>query len=227
MNSLLTELPRLLQGTEQTILLALAALIIGFSLAMAMTIGKILGNWPLRKVINGVIIFVCGTPLLVQIFLIYYGASQFEWIRASPLWFIVREPFACAILAFSLNTACYTAVLLSGAINSVPKNEIAAAYALGMSESQILKRILLPQALRLFLPAYSNEMIIIVKNTALASTITILDLMGVTQLLIAETYQTVSWYLIAGIIYLILNAFMLLLYQAIRKLTFIPITQQR
>src|SRR3989338_8563956 len=167
--------------------------------------------------------FLClGTPLLVQIFLIYYGVGQFEWIRNSVLWIILREPMACAIIAFSFNTACYTTIILKGAIHSVPRNEIDACHAMGMSKWQAMRRIIFPRAFRIALPAYSNEVLIILKSTSLASTITLLDLMGVTQQLISETYDTVTFYVIAGVIYLLLNAIITSIFMFLQRWARVP-----
>lgn len=206
MMALLSALPDLANGLSLTIILMLSAMMIGFLLAVCMTVASRSDIFVVRKAVALFIFFIRGTPLLVQLFLIYYGVGQFEWIRNSFLWVVLREPIACAIIALSINSACYTSILLQGAINSVPKNEIAAAVAIGMSKWLAFRRIIFPRACRLALPAYSNEVIMILKSTSLASTITLLDLMGVTQQLIAQTYQPVEFYLLAGIIYLLLNA---------------------
>jgi arginine transport system permease protein len=206
MINVLDYLPQLASGLVITLILMFASIGIGLVLAVLMTIGSYSENKFITKIIAMLVFFIRGTPLLVQIFLIYYGLGQFEWLRESSLWFILRQPMACAIIALSLNSACYTTVLLQGAIQSVPKNEIAACYAIGMSKWLAFRRIIFPRAFRLAIPAYSNEVIMILKGTSLASTITLLDLMGVTQQLIAETYATIEFYLAAAIIYLALNA---------------------
>ena len=206
MINLISYLPDLAHGLLITLVLMLSSLIIGLFLAIVMTMANRSDIYILRKITNIFIFFIRGTPLLIQIFLIYYGIGQFEWIRNSAAWFILREPMACAIIALSFNSACYTAVLLEGAINSVPSNEIAACEAIGMSKWLAFRRIIFPRAFRIALPAYSNEVIMILKGTSLASTITLLDLMGVTQQLIAQTYQTVEFYLVAGVMYLLINS---------------------
>src|SRR5579871_5320449 len=205
MSDFISYLPELWHGLIITLILMVASLIVGFVLSVCMTAASRSDIYLLRKLVGLIVYFIRGTPLLVQLFLIYYGASQFEWVRESALWFILREPLSCAIIALSINTACYTTVLLQGAINSVPTNEIAACEAIGMSKWLAFRRIIFPRAMRIALPAYSNEIIIILKSTSLASTITLLDLMGVTQELIARTYQTVEFYIIAGAVYLLLN----------------------
>lgn len=222
METLLTYLPNLLSGLWLT--LALMSLSVAFSLLLATSMTFLSSaNCKLAKpFIDTFIFFVRGTPLLVQIFLVYYGAGQFEWIRNSLAWVVLKSPFACAVLVLSLNSACYTTVLFLGAIRSVPKNEVDACHAMGMSYGLAFRRIIFPMAFRLALPAYSNEVIMVLKSTSLASTITLLELMGVTQQLISQTYDTASLYLLAGAIYLCLNAvvsgfFRVLIYRASYK----------
>lgn len=222
MMNLLSYLPQILHGISITLILMLASVGIGFLLAVAMTMGSLSEIYIVRKSIAAFVFFIRGTPLLVQIFLIYYGAGQFEWIRETPLWTILREPMFCAIIALSLNSACYTTILLQGAIQSVPRNEIDACHAIGMSKWLAFRRIIFPRALRIALPGYSNEVIMVLKGTSLASTITLLDLMGVTQQLIAQTYQTVEFYILAGCIYLVLNAIITSVFSWMMKKSKIP-----
>lgn len=209
MINLLPYLPKLASGLSITLILMCSSIIMGFLFAVIMTAGLFSEIKLIRKSIEIFVFFIRGTPLLVQLFLIYYGLGQFEWIRESLFWIVLKEPMTCAIIALSINSACYTTILLQGAIQSVPKNEIAACHALGMSKWLAFRRIIFPRAFRLALPAYSNEIIMILKSTSLASTITLLDLMGVTQQLIAQTYETVELYLIAGMIYLIINTILM------------------
>lgn len=227
MMNLLTYFPDLMSGVLVTLILMLSSVSIGYLLAVVMTAGAYSDNFFLRKTISVFVFFIRGTPLLVQIFLIYYGAGQFEWIRASWLWVILRTPMGCAIIALSINTACYTTVLLQGAIRSVPKNEMDACLAIGMPKWLAFWRIIFPRAFRIAIPAYSNEVIMILKGTSLASTITLLDLMGVTQQLIAQTYQTVAFYVIAGVLYLLLNAIITGIFKFLFKWSEIPQHQSR
>jgi len=201
----LTYLPQIANGVFITMILMLSSLGMGLLLAVIMTMCSFSDNYLLKKMVAILVFFVRGTPLLVQIFLIYYGSGQFEWVRNSPFWFILREPMACAIIAFSINSACYTTIIFQGAIKSVPNSEISACEAMGMPKWLAFRRIIFPRAFRIALPAYSNEVVMILKGTSLASTITLLDLMGVTQQLIGQAYSTVGFYLAAGVIYLFLN----------------------
>ena len=215
--TVITYIPQLLQGVWITLLLVTCALSIGIILAMLMTLGVISKRPYLSAPINALVFFIRGTPLLVQFFLIYYGSGQFEWLRDSALWTVLREPFACAVLALALNTSAYTTALFKGAIEAVPKTEIMAAHALGMSKALTMRRIMLPIAFRLALPAYSNEVVIVLKGSSLASTITILDLMGVTNQLIGQTYESMKFLAIAGGIYLVLNALVISLFKVIER----------
>jgi His/Glu/Gln/Arg/opine family amino acid ABC transporter permease subunit len=151
------------------------------------------------------ITFFRGTPLLVQIFLIYYGSGQFDWIKETPAWLILRDAGSCAVLAFSLNTAAYTAEILRGAVEAVPRGEIEAAMALGMSRFLVFRLIALPRAFRIALPAYGNEVILVIKSSSLASTITLLDITGVARTLVAHTYAPYEIFLVAGALYLALT----------------------
>jgi len=198
-------LPALASGLLTTVLLALAALVLGGSLACLMTLLSLSKYLSLKVPVEIFIFCIRGTPLLVQIFLIYFGLGQFELIRASPVWVILQEPFACALIALALNTSAYTTVLLKGAIASVPKTEVIACEALGMSYALAMRRIIFPRAVGIVLPAYSNEVVIVLKGTSLVSTITILDLMGATNQIIAQTYDTLPFLCLAGAIYLALN----------------------
>jgi polar amino acid transport system permease protein len=158
-----------------------------------------------------------GTPLLVQIFLVYYGLGQFQAVRASALWPILREPYWCAIIAFALNTGAYTAEILRGAIGAVPVGEVEAAKAFGMSRTLSLRRIILPRALRIALPAYGNEVILMLKGSALASTITLLDLTGMARTIIARTYMPVEIFLAAGLIYLAITFVFVQLFRLLER----------
>lgn len=195
----------LLSGLFVTLILVVSAVGIGLLLTLLLLFLYYTDKSYITKPIDMFVFFVRGTPLLVQLFIIYYGFSQFLWIRESWVWWILREPMACTIMALSINTACYTFVLLRGALHAVPKNELLACQALGMSKWLALRRILLPRAFQTMLPAYSNEVIIMLKCTSLASTVTLMDLMGYTQQLIATTYQPTLWYVVVGSIYLLLN----------------------
>ncbi len=205
-SDILQYLPKILSGTAITIELTVLSVSIGLTIAIILTLAHKSNLWFLKFPINAYVFFIRGTPMLLQFFLIYFGSGQFVWLRATPLWDIFKSPIACAVIALAINTSAYTMVLFRGAINSVPKGEVEACQALGMSYLQTLWRVVLPRAIRIALPAYSNEVIMILKGTSLASTITVLELTGITRQIIAQTYESMMFLLVAGVIYLLINA---------------------
>ncbi|HZH25913.1 MAG TPA: ABC transporter permease subunit [Azospirillaceae bacterium] len=198
-------LPRLLDGAAlslQLTLLALAVgLVLGIALAMLGRNGGVVG----RRFVGGYVFVFRGTPLLVQIFLLYYGLGQFADIRTSALWPFLREPFWCAALALSMNTAAYTTEIVRGGIESVPAGQIEAARALGFTRWQIYRLVVFPIALRQALPAYGNEMVLMVKASSLASTITLLEITGIARQIASRTYAPLEIFTAAGLIYLTIN----------------------
>lgn len=198
-------LPRLLGAMPLTLLLVFAALFFGAGVAFATALLRLSGN-RLAETLTAAYVFVFrGTPLLVQIFLIYYGLGQFEAVRDSFLWPMLREPMWCAILALTLNTGAYTSEILRGAILSVPLGQVEAARACGMSRVLTFRRIVLPVAIRQMLPAYGNEMILMVKASSLASTITMLEITGLARKIISQSFAVFEIFILAGAIYLLLN----------------------
>ncbi|BAB53172.1 ABC transporter permease [Mesorhizobium erdmanii] len=199
-------IPVLLAGLPLTLLLTTASMVIGFFLALLLALAQ-QGNrriviWPIRAFVA----VFRGTPLLVQIFLIYYGLGQFRpSLQAIGIWWLFREPYWCAIVALSLNEAAYGSEILRGAIKAVPRGLTEAATASGMSKLLTLRLIVLPLALRNAIPNYTNEIILMVKGTSLASIITLMEITGIAQGLISQTYRAVEVFVAAGAIYLTLN----------------------
>ena len=197
--------PAILAGTGTTLKLVAGALLCGIFLAVPTALAADSPSRILRGAASGYVLFFRGTPLLVQIFLIYYGLGQFEAVRASIFWPILREPWWCALLALSLNTGAYTGEIVRGGLQSVPSGQIEAARAAGMSGLLLYRRIIAPIALRQALPAYSNEVVSMIKATALASTITIMEITGIARTFISQTFKPIEIFLVAGAIYLVLN----------------------
>ena len=198
-------LPRLLEGLVLTVELIAVSLFLGFFLAIVVALLRLSPYRPLSAFAYVYVFVFRSTPLLVQIFLIYYGLGQFEAIRDSFLWTFFREPFWCAILAFTLNTGAYTSEIIRGGIESVPYGQIEAARACGMSRFLMFRRIVFPIAIRQALPAYGNEAILMVKATSLASTITLMEVTGIARSIISRTFSPVEIFIMAGTIYLIIN----------------------
>ncbi|MDH4563148.1 ABC transporter permease [Pseudomonas sp. BN411] len=197
-------LPQLAQGAILTMELVAIAVVAGLILALPMGIARASRHWYVRALPYGYIFFFRGTPLLVQLFLVYYGLAQFDAVRKGPLWPYLRDPFWCAVITMTMHTAAYIAEILRGAIQAVPPGEIEAARALGMSRFQALVYIILPRAARIGLPAYSNEVILMIKASALASTVTLLELTGMARTIIARTYLPVEIFFAAGLFYLLI-----------------------
>ncbi len=196
---------KLLAALPTTLELFILSISIGGILAMGLTWMRVSHNWFLRNVARGYIFVFRGSPLLIQMFLIYYGLGQFPLIRQSFVWPVLREPLACAVIGLALCTAGYTAEIFRGGLMAVPGQQIEAGRACGLSGFRLLRHVIAPIALRQALPAYSTEIILMVKSTALASLVTVWEVTGVAQRLISQTYRTMEVFLCAAAIYLILN----------------------
>ncbi|AWY01861.1 ABC transporter permease [Marinomonas primoryensis] len=207
--------PRLLEGAWVSLQLVLLSIVLGGVFALPIALARISPVAWIRAIPFAYIFFFRGTPLLVQIFLVYYGASQFDAVRESIFWPILKEPFWCAIIAFTLNTSAYTAEIFRGAIQAIPQGEVEACKVVGMSKVQMYRRILLPRAFGIVLPAYGNEIILMLKGSALASTITILDLTGMARTIIARTYTPMEIFLAAGGIYLVISIVIIAIFRQI------------
>ncbi|HEH9432001.1 arginine ABC transporter permease ArtM [Aeromonas sobria] len=194
----------LLGGLVTTLELTLFSLLLGIALAALMTWVLELRLPVATQLVQLWVLIFTGTPLLIQIFLIYYGPGQFEWLKASPLWPLLKQPWFCAVLALGLNTAAYSTRLFKGALDAIPAGEIEACRALGFSAGQTLW-MKVRHAARHLVPAYSNEVILVLKGSSLASTITIMDIMGLAQGLNAQTYDTLAVFGVAGGLYLAMN----------------------
>lgn len=196
--------PKMLEGAALTLELVAIAVIAGLLVALPLGIGRASRHWYVRALPYTYIFFFRGTPLLLQLFIVYYGLAQFDAVRQSALWPFLRDPYWCALLTMTLHTAAYIAEIMRGAIHAVPIGEVEAARALGMSKRQTLWHIILPRAARIGLPAYTNEVILMLKASALASTITLLDLTGMARTIIARTYLPVEIFFAAGMLYLLI-----------------------
>ncbi|HEX4504378.1 MAG TPA: ABC transporter permease [Alphaproteobacteria bacterium] len=192
------------RGIWLTLQLLLLSAVIAFVLAVPLALMRVSRSRGLSRFAYAYTYLFRGTPVLTQLFLIYYGLSQFDAVRHSVLWPILRDPFPCALIALSLNMAAYVAEVLRGGIEGVPAGEKEAGLAAGLNPFQLYRLVILPRAIRIALPALSNEMIVQMKSTALVSTITLLDLTGVARRIEARTYSTDALF-VAGIIYVILT----------------------
>lgn len=201
---LLDTMAQLLGGVPLTLALTVLSLALGGALALLLALLRA-GPLPVAALARLYVYVFRGTPLLVQIFLIYYGLGQFPVIRHSLLWPFLRQPFWCAVLALALNTGAYASEIVRGGLAAVPRGAVEAARVCGMSRPLALRRVVLPLALRQALPAYGNEAVIMVKSTALASIITLMEITGIAYDIISRTYRALEVFLCAGALYLVLT----------------------
>ena len=214
-------LPALLDGVRVTLLLLVVSTIGGCLLAVPIALAR-LSRW---AVLRGVALawsgFFRGTPLLVQLFLFYYGLAQFIAVRHSPLWPVIRDALPCAMLTFTLNMSAYVAEVVRGGIRAVPRGEREAAAALGLGPIALYCDIILPRALRLMLPALTNEVVLQLKATALASTVTLLDLTGIGRRLADRSYSSEPLF-VAGALYILMTAGIIQLFRIAEKRLRLP-----
>lgn len=212
---MLESLPKLLNGMLLTLKLVALSMVCGMVVAIPIALMRVSRHILLKGPAYGYIFFFRGTPLLVQIFLIYYGFSQFAAVRESILWLVLREPYWCSLIAFTLNTSAYTGEILRGAIQAVDAGQIEAGLSIGMPRWHLLRRIIGPQAARLALHGYSNEIILLIKSSSLASTVTLLEVTGMTRNIIADTFMPIELFSLAAGIYLFLIFIVTRLFMAI------------
>ena len=202
---MISSFPKLLNATLVTLKLLSLSLIFGLILGLFFAILRLNKNIFLNKFSYFYSYVFRGTPLLVQIFIIYFGLGQIEFLRSSFLWIILKEPYWCAIIAFSLNTGAYTSEILRSAFQTINKGFIEAGDSLGISKKIIFYKIQIPIAIRQSLPAYGNEIILMLKGTSLASTVTLMDLTGVAKYIISTTFKPIEVFIVAGGIYLFMT----------------------
>lgn len=201
----LMALPKMLSGIGITFSLLFLSFFLGFVFAVVLLLMRLSQLWFLSWPAQAYIYIFRGTPILVQIFIIYYGLPQFEWIRESLFWPILRDPFGCSVVALSLNAAAYTAEVLRGGVLAVSHGVREASIALGLGPSQRFIYITSPIALRISLPALGNEMISMLKSTALASTVTLMDMTGIGRTLMAEYFAPYEIFITLALIYIVLT----------------------
>ncbi|SMC54400.1 amino acid ABC transporter membrane protein 2, PAAT family [Desulfocicer vacuolatum DSM 3385] len=203
-NNVFSWLPELLAATPLTLILTLVAGIFGLVFGTLLALAR-LSNILILSVPANMFMFVMrGTPLLVQLYLIYYGLGQIlpgTWVRHSVLWPYLRDGFTYAVIALSMNQAAYNGEVLRGALRSIPKGQIEASMAMGMTNLQILQRVRLPLAFRDCLPVLTSDIIILLKSTALVSTITVLELMGTARMIQRESLQIYEPLIACGLVY--------------------------
>ena len=202
---MINSFPKLLSATVITLKLLSVSLIVGLFIGLLFAILRLNKNVFINRFAYGYSYVFRGTPLLVQIFIIYFGLGQIEYLRSTILWAILKEPYWCAIIAFSLNTGAYTSEILRSAFQTIKPGIIEAGKSLGISNKIIFYKIQIPIAIRQSLPAYGNEIILMMKGTSLASTVTLMDLTGVAKYIISTTFKPIEVFIVAGGIYLFMT----------------------
>ena len=202
---MINSFPKVLSAGVITLKLLSVSLIIGLFIGLFFAILRINKNIFISKFAYGYSYVFRGTPLLVQIFIIYFGLGQIEYLRSTVLWVILKEPYWCAIIAFALNTGAYTSEILRSAFQTIKPGMIEAGKSLGISNKVIFFKVQIPMAIRQSLPAYGNEIILMMKGTSLASTVTIMDLTGVAKYIISTTFKPIEVFIVAGGIYLFMT----------------------
>lgn len=193
-------------GLKLTLTLTVLSLAAGFILSVPLAFIRAFARPALSGAVLSYTYVFRGTPLLVQLFLLYYGLSQIAEVRASALWVVLRDPFWCALLAFSVNSAAHTTEILCRGLQSVPRGTIEAAAALGLRRFQVARLVTFPIAFRISLPAYGNEVVGMIKASSLASTVTLLEVTGMARRMVAETFAPYEIFVVAGVIYLLLTS---------------------
>ena len=202
---MINSFPKLLGAAVITLKLLSVSLIVGLFIGLLFAILRLNKNILINKFAYGYSYIFRGTPLLVQIFIIYFGLGQIEYLISTFLWVILKEPYWCAIIAFALNTGAYTSEILRSAFQTIKPGIIEAGKSLGISNKIIFYKIQIPIAIRQSLPAYGNEIILMMKGTSLASTVTLMDLTGVAKYIISTTFKPIEVFIVAGGIYLFMT----------------------
>ena len=196
---------KIVEGIPLTLQVVSISTILGIFLAVAVALMRISGNRLMSLPAYYFVYLIRGTPLLLQLYFVYYGLSQFEAIRESILWPILKEPYWCGIITLTISTGAYSSEIIRGGILSVSKNYIEASEALGLSQIKTFILITLPIMVRQALPAYGNELILMVKASSLISIVTLMEITGIARTIISKTYAPVEIFLVAGSIYLVIN----------------------
>ena len=202
---MINSFPKLLNATLITLKLLSVSLILGLFIGLGFAILRMNNNKLINKFAYGYSYIFRGPPLLVQIFIIYFGLGQIEYLRTTFLWVVLKEPYWCAIIAFSLNTGAYTSEILRSAFQTIKPGYLEAGKSLGIPSKIIFTKIQIPIAIKQSLPAYGNEIILMLKGTSLASTVTLMDLTGVAKYIISTTFKPVEVFIVAGGIYLFMT----------------------
>lgn len=214
--------PVILKGVHLTLLITVLAFILGQLVALPLALAANARNPLLKWPAETYIFFIRGSPLLVQLFLLYYGLGALPWMRETILWPVLRDPLNCAILAVGLNSAAYMGALVKGALAQVPHGLHEAGVNLGLGRWQRLTRITLPLVYRQILPVLSSEMTLVLKASSLASTITVMEMTGAARKFVSQTWAPFEAFMMAGVGYLVIGLVMAMIFRLIERFVRIP-----
>ena len=214
---ILAHWPLFAAGVWMTLQLTAIALAVGFVIALPAGIARARRVPWVSPAINAYVYLFRGTPLLVQTYLVYYGLAQFEWIRMSWAWTFLRDPWWCAVIAFSLNSGAYATEIIRGAVETTPRGELEAARALGLSAWQIDRLVLIPSALRRALPQYGNEVVFMLHGSVIASVITLQDILGAGRTLNSRYYLAYEGILTAAVLYMAITFLLVAIFRRLES----------
>lgn len=206
-----------LKGLSITLQMLFISTPIGTILGICIAVAMLNSNPIIRMPAKTFVTFFRGTPLLIQLFMIYYGLGQFEFIRSSFLWIAFEKPYFCAILALTLNNASYTAEIMRGSIKGTPNGEIEAAHAIGISRPMVFLRIILPSSIRRSIPAYTNEVIFMLHGTVVVSLVTLYDITGVARFINSRYYSPYEAFITAALMYMAITFVLIAIFKQIEK----------
>ncbi|MEI4263943.1 ABC transporter permease [Roseovarius sp. D0-M9] len=218
----LAAIPVILEGLRLTVIITISAFLLGQVAALPLALAAASRYRALAWPSQFYIFFVRGSPMLVQLFIIYYGLGSLEVVRNSVLWPILKEPVGCAILAVGLNSAAYMGALVRGAITQIPPGQNEAACILGLNRWQALTRVILPQAYRDVLPVLGNEITLVMKASSLASAVTVVEMTGAARVMVSRTFAPFEVFTVAGAFYLALGLVFAWFFRLIERRTAIP-----
>lgn len=217
LDAIVESAPLYIEGLLTTLKLLTVALVAGGLAALPLSLARAAKAAWLRGPVWCFTYAIRGTPLLVQLFIVYYGLAQFDFVRDSAAWPWLQSASVCAMLAFAVNTCAYTTEILAGAIGNTPAGQVEAARALGLTRVQAMRHVILPSALRRAVPAYGNEVILMLHGTSLASVVTLLDVTGAARQVYARHYLPFEAFIAAGLIYLALTLVLSGLLRAVER----------
>lgn len=219
---LLEAIPLVVSGLWLTLQITILSFVVGQVVGLPIALAAASRSRFFSLPAQAYIFLVRGSPLLVQLFIIYYGLGQISFVRGSFLWTVLRDPVNCVVLSVGLNSAAYVGELLRGAITQVARGQREAAGTLGLSRRQTLALVVLPQVYRAVIPPLGNELVLVLKASSLGSAVTIMEMTGAARVLVARTYAPFEVFAVAGILYLAIGMAVAHAFGRIERLSAIP-----